>query len=820
MNLHRLISPLLLMSGLACAGSSGPAMPPEPESAPDGEGGSYASVVTRPEDADSGLFVVHRSDDQLLFEIPDSLFDADFLLISRIAQTPANLSPFLNAGSKVAEQVVRWERRGDRILLRKYSYRNVASDSLPIHTSVVRNNFAPIIRAFDIEAWTPDSSAVVIDVASLFESDVPAISGLRQRQRRDFGVRRLDDSRSFLDGAASYPLNVEVRHTLTFEATEPPSDEAAGSISMQMAQSMVLLPAEPMRPRHADPRVGWFTVDQVNFGLEEQKAAEQSFIRRWRLEPADPEAYARGELVEPVKPIVYYLDPATPARWRPYVRRGVEDWQAAFESAGFRNAIIARDPPTPEEDPEFSPEDVRYSVVRWVASLTRNAVGPSVSDPRTGEIIESDIIWYHNHMRSYRNRLLIETGAANPDARTLELPEELMGEAMRQVIAHEIGHALGLPHNMMSSSAYPVDSLRTPEFAARMGVAPSVMDYARQNYVAQPGDGVQRFIRKIGPYDHYAVAWGYRVIAGADTPEAEIPVLDRWIREHADDPVYRFGSSFGVDPRAQTEDIGDDPVAASGYAIQNLQRVVPRLVEWTSSDGEGYEDLRELYGELLGQWNRYMGHVVTVVGGVHQTLKATDQAGPVFEYVPADRQRRAMRFLRDQVFETPAWLHDEGILRRIEYAGAVDRLRASQVRHLNQLLSPARIQRLIEFNVFRPGESYTPEEFFADLREAVWSELERGRDIDTYRRNLQRGYLERLEWLLTEEPSDPPNNPAFRGFRVDVSQSDIRALARHELETLRSQISRVRRLTPAGPTRWHLDDALARIAEILDGPDA
>ena len=808
----------LLLGPLACA--SGGGAPPGPSPQPRAGGSGYAEAVPHPEQADSGLFVLHRKDDALLFEVPDSLLGVDMLLISRIAQTPADLSPFLSAGTKVGEQVVRWERRGDHILLRKYSYRNVAGDSLPVHSSVVRNNFAPIVRSFEIEAWTPDSSAVVIDVTDLYETDVPALSGLGRQQRSRFGVRRLDESRTFLDRSASYPLNVEVRHTLTFEATEPPSDEGTGTISMQMAQSMVLLPTEPMRPRFADRRVGWFTVDQINFGLDEQKAAEQSFIRRWRLEPSDPAAYRRGELVEPVKPIVYYLDPATPDRWRPWVRQGVEDWQAAFESAGFRNAIVALDPPSPDEDPDFSPEDVRYSTVRWVASMTRNAVGPSVSDPRTGEILESDIIWYHNHLRSYRNRLLIETGAADPRARSLELPEELIGEAMRQVIAHEIGHALGLPHNMIASSSYPVDSLRSPTFTERMGVAPSVMDYARQNYIAQPDDGVRRTIRMIGPYDHYAIAWGYRVIPDAASAEEERATLDRWIREHADDPMYRFGSSFGVDPNAQTEDMGDDPVRASGYAVANLQRVLPRLVEWTSTPGEDYGDLEELYGELLGQWNRYMGHVVTLVGGVHQTLKATDQDGAVFQHVDAADQRRAVAFLAEQVFQTPTWLHDPGVLRRIEYAGAVDRVRAAQVSLLNQLLSPARIQRLIEFDVFQPEDAYTAADLFEDVRAAVWSELERGDAIDTYRRNLQRGHLERLEWLLTEEPEDPPSFPAFRGFRVDVSQSDIRPLARAQLESLRAQISRVRRLMPTGPTRWHLDDALARIETILDGPRA
>lgn len=773
---------------------------------------SYNKVITDKAASAEGLFQTHQVDDNWFFEIPDSLLGREVLWISRIAQTPANLSPFVNGGSKANEQVVRWQRRGNDILLRKVSYTSVANDSLPVAQSVRVNNFEPIIMSFDIEALSPDSQGVVIEVTDLFESDVPAISGLSQSARSRFKVRRLDGSRTFIDTVKSFPLNVNVRHTLTFEATEPPSNADTGTISLQMYQSMVLLPEEPMMPRLADDRVGYFTVSQIDFGLDEQKAATRTYIRRWRLEPSDPEAYLRGELVEPVKPIIYYLDPATPEHWRPYFCQGIDDWQKAFESAGFKNAIQCRIPDA--NDPDFDPEDVRFSTMRYVANTTRNAMGPSVSDPRSGEIIESDIIWYHNHMRSYRNRLMIETGASNPGARSLKLDSDLIGETMRQVIAHEIGHALGLPHNMIASSSFPVDSLRSPTFTEANGVAPTIMDYARQNYIAQPEDGVTRFIRKIGPYDHYVINWGYRWYPDVEKAEDEKPALDQMILEHADDRRFRFGGSTAYNPDAQTEDMGDNPVMASTYAVANLQRVVPNLVEWTSTEGQGYDDLEEIYGELLGQWSRYMRHVVTQVGGVYENRKASDQEGMVYEAVSEAKQKDAIQFLNEHVFETPTWLLDESILRRIEPAGAVDRLRARQVSILNNLLDPVRMQRLIEAEAV-DQEGYTLIEFMDDVKASIWQEVDQSRPvIDTYRRNLQRGYLERMAYLMTEEFTS--SFASYYGTTVDVSQSDIRPVIRGVLEALQREVSAASRRTRHKMTEYHLEDVYNRIDEILN----
>lgn len=780
----------------------------------------YASLTADAE-SNEGLFTVHRDEGDIYFEIPDTLLGRDMLLISRVAGVQAGMGGFLPAGAAVNRQMVRFERADDRILLRKYSEEAVADDTLAIALSVRANYLAPILAAFEIEARGPTDATSLVEVSGFFEGDTPAISGLRPAQRRQYQVRRLDGDRSFIDRVRSYPLNVNVRHTLTYDAAAPPSDEQANTISMEMNQSLVLLPAEPMMPRYADDRVGYFSVDRVNYGLDEQKAATETFIRRWRLEPSDPVAYARGEIVEPVQPITWYIDPATPPRWRQAVRDGVENWNRAFEAAGFRNAVRVLDAPTPEEDPEWDPEDVRYSVVRWSASLTRNAQGPSTSDPRTGEIIESDIVWYHNHMRSYRNWMMVQTGAANPGARSLPIDDGLMAEAMEQVITHEIGHAIGLPHNMVASSAFPVDSLRSQTFTSRMGVAPTIMDYARQNYIAQPEDGLrpEDFLRRIGPYDLYSVNWGYRVIPGATTPDDERSTLDAWIVERADDRMYKYLPQGGLgvtDPRAQTEDMGDDPVRASDYGMQNLQRIIPNLVSWTTTDGEDYSDLREVYGEALGQWNRYVGHVLTLVGGVHVDLKTADQAGVVYDVVPRERQKQAVGWLTRNVFEAPVWLNDPAILERIGPAtGGLRALQRRQASILRRLLDSRRLDILAEMEATSPDRAYPLAEFLDDVRTGVWGDLGRVSAIDGYRRALQRAWLEQVEALMTEQPE----GNAFQGAAPDLSASDIRPLLRAGLRDLRSDADSASRRLRHRVSVAHLEDVVVRIDAILEATE-
>lgn len=772
----------------------------------------YDKVITKEAVTDEGLFKVHKVGEKFFFEIPNEHLGKDMLLVSRIAKLPANLGGgYMNAGSKTAERLITWERFDKKILIKERSSNAVADETLPISISVKSNNYEPTIFAFDIAAFSKDSSAVVIDVTKFYSSDVKAISGLFSSLRTRYKVRNLDASRSFINSMKSFPQNIEVIQDMTYNASEPPSTRSAETISLQMNQSMILLPEEPMEPRLADERVGWFSFSQIDYGSDKLKADSKTYIRRWRLEPKDPSAYARGELVEPITPIVYYLDPATPENLRKYIKEGIELWQGPFESAGFKNAIIAKDPPTKEEDPEFSPEDIRYSVVRYVASETRNAMGPSVSDPRSGEIIESDIIWYHNHLRSYRNRYLLETGAANPSARTLDTPAEDIGEMMKMVIAHEVGHALGLPHNMSASKAYDVESYRNGAFTQEFGIASTIMDYARYNYIAQPGDTNIRFIRQIGPYDHYAINWGYRVIPGAYTSVAEKPILDQWIMEKAGDPKYVFGKqSSRFDPTSQTEDIGNDAIRASNYALKNLKYVAQNLPKWTSDQTNNYEDLEELYGELLGCFNRYIGHVLNNVGGVEEYLTTPKQGGIAYKAVPKQKQQASMQWLHDNAFSSPTWLVDKNLLQNIDYAGYTERLRRLHSRYISSLLSFERLGRLIDHHSL-DNTNYSALNMMQDLRKGIWSEVNFTKNVDVYRRNLQRAYIDQMAYLMTEEL-----NPERSRSYYNVSQSDVRALVRGELNTLKRQVASAGNRAVNTETKYHYRDIVKRIEDILD----
>ena len=778
---------------------------------------TYEDIIGETAKSDEGLFTVHEVKDKFYYEIPDNLLGKEMLMVTRIAKTANGLG---FGGGKQNTQVVRWVKKRNSILLRMVSYENVAADSLPIHEAVNNSNFEPIIYSFKIATKGKDSlnPSSLIEVTKLFTEDVKTL-GISNRYKKRYKISSTDKNRSYIESIKSYPLNIEARHVKTYKASEPPSNESLQAFSVEINNSMILLPSDLMKRRYFDRRVGWFARSQVDYGLEAQESKSVTYLDRWRLEvkEEDREKFRQGELVEPKKPIIYYIDRATPEKWRPYIKQGIEDWQVAFEAAGFKNAIIAKDPPSVEEDPEWSPEDVRYSVVRYLASPIPNANGPHVSDPRTGEILESDINWYHNVMTLLRNWYFVQTAAINPEAQGVAFKDEIMGRLIRFVSAHEVGHTIGLPHNMGSSVAYPVDSLRSATFTQKYGTAPSIMDYARFNYVAQPGDQGVALMPNIGPYDKHAVNWGYRPILDK-TAEEEKATLNQWILDKADDPMYRFGRQQRpvIDPTSQTEDLGDDAVKASNYGIANLKRILPRLIEWTYQDGKNYDDLEILYDQVFNQFNRYMGHVRSNIGGVYQYNKTYEQEGAVYTHVPTNRQRNSLQFLHQQLFETPYWMLDKNIIAKIKAAGSIEKIRSMQVRTLNDILSFDRLARVIENEALNGTNAYGLTQLMKELSSGLWEEVKKGKTPDTYRRNLQRAHIERLAYLLNEaQELSASQRRSGRITQINVGQSDIRAAARFELMSL-YKLAKAKRKTAKGIGKAHLEDIEGRIFHLLD----
>jgi Met-zincin/Domain of unknown function (DUF5117)/Domain of unknown function (DUF5118) len=816
---------------------------------------SYQEVITPDAITSKGLLTVHKIEDKYFFEIPVSLLQRDLLISNRLSEAAADMRTGRAmegyAGDPIGSSVIRMERApGNKIFIRRISFSEYSRDSTrPMYAAVQANTIQPIVAVFPIAAYRQDSSALVLDITEFINGD-NELTGFDAMSKATMHVGQQQNDRSYLEYVHVYPENLEIRSIKTYSIA---GGAHAGNYTVEINSSMVLLPAVPMKARYADPRVGFFTTDYIDYDANDQGVKGQKIANRWRLEPKpeDMEKYERGELVEPRRPILFYIDRTTPAKWVPYLIQGVNDWAWAFEQAGFKNAISARLAPSPEEDPDFDLEDARHSAIVYKPSQVANATGPSIADPRSGEIIESHVNWYHNVMSIVHNWYMIQCGAVDPRARKMRFDDSLMGQLIRFISSHEIGHTLGLRHNFGSSSTVPVDSLRSGRWVEAHGHTPSIMDYARFNYVAQPEDHITEagLFPRIGDYDRWAIEWGYQWFGEDRSAEAETSILQKLTTERQKDKRCWFGSETQItDPRSQNEDLGDDAVKAGGYGIKNLKRILPQLIEWTQEPGEGYEDLNIVYQALLGQFDLYMGHALKSVGGLMETPKMTEQPGPVYVAVAPSRQKEAVAFLDRNLFITPVWLYNKEIF---DKTGDLftDLILERQRNLLNKLMDRGRLSRMIDGTAAaalsgqtgpslpaaaNTAPTYTIQDLFSDLDHAIFRELYAGRPVDLYRRNLQKAYVEQLLQLAypvntppalsqplpsqlsaAGQPPVMPNGLGGAGEQLPIALCDIssaiRATLRQELQLLHhTSLTATDR-----ETRQHLADLEERITRAV-----
>lgn len=811
--------------------------------------GRYDEITKKAKSRD-GMFTIHQVEGDWYFELPDTLMGRDLLIVNKVSGVPYELNDAgLNKGMSYEDKLIRFHKDivQKKVWVTTWNPRVSVPEGDAIARSVKDNYREAVIEQFPIEAFNNDSTAVLIKVNKVFDGSEKSFNDLYNSISLGTAVKR---ELSRIASMKSFPQNIVVKSFLTTQVTE---GHESVPVTVETTTNIVLLPEQPMKPRFADNRVGFFSTPHIYFNDKQQAVEKRELVHRWRLEPKpeDVEKYKRGELVEPVKPIVFYIDPATPAQWREAIKAGVFDWQKAFEAAGFKNAVVAKD--APADDPDFDIDDSRYSVITYAASQQANAMGPSVIDPRSGEIIEADVVWWHNVMTLLHTWMQVQTAPVDPRARFNTFEDEYMASAIRFVSSHEVGHTFGLKHNMGASYAFPVDSLRSRTFTAKMGgTASSIMDYARFNYVAQPEDGVERITPVIGMYDKYAINWAYRWL-DVEEPHEELPVLNEWITAHSGDPMYWYGeqqdSRDPIDPRAQDEDLGNDLIKANRYGILNLKRIVPNIEKWTSAPGENYIQAGKLLMAVINQWKMYAGHVMAYVGGFYINNPV---AGEDFcRYVPVEKekQREAIKYLSEEVFQIPNWLFGADIWKksypvRTSPAGEIEYSPYSTARELQyavfyDLMKDDRLLRMYESEVLAGNKVYTPEEMFVDLHRAVFKSSLQGRNLSLYERMTQKNFIDALIVSSNKAVEKTTKKALYHEHRcnfaacrpaVDFSE-DVRLRNLHfssmgrvseAVSVKRGALTKVLHLAEKNrnsgdvATRQHYEDLVVRIKEALN----
>ncbi len=819
------------------AGVTLPAMPPGVGGATAPKPGPkpYKEVITDKAKTLKGLFTVHKIDEKYYFEISPKLFGKDILVVNRVSkssiESPKSFGGY--AGDQIGENVIRFEKGpNNKVFLKNLSFTVLPDSSKPMFKNVQNSNMQPIAMAFDVKAIASDSmgGGTVIEITDNITPD-NEIFGFAGFAKSSFQVGSFQGDKSYIVSVKPFSTNIEIKTVKTFSKSSGANPFASASpfsappsqatVTLEMNSSLLLLPEKPMKPRYSDDRVGYFGNSFTDYDANPQGVKQIDMIARWRLEPKpeDMEKYKRGELVEPIKPIVYYIDPTTPKKWVKYLMQGVDDWQIAFEKAGFKNAIMAKEAPTKAQDSTWTLDDAKNSAIVYKPSPVENASGPSVTDPRTGEILESHINWYHNVMKLLHDWYMVQAAAIDPKARKMEFDDELMGQLIRFVSSHEVGHTLGLPHNFGSSAFVPVEKLREKAWVEANGHTPSIMDYARFNYVAQPEDNITAagIYPRIGEYDKWSIEWGYKLIPEAKTAEEEVPILDKWIEAKANDKRYYFGRQGQPDdPRDQSECIGDNAMKASAYGIKNLQRIVPNLLEWTKQPNEAYEGLTQMYDQVVTQFRRYIGHVTYNFGGVYETIKKNTQTGAVYDYVSKATQKEAMDFIAKQVFTTPTWLISKDVKEKTNNNTNATIL-AVQETAFGRLLSTSTMNKMINAEAAIGNQAYTINDLLTDLKANVFTELSNRKAIDVYRRNLQKAYIERLGSLINPASSGgiiinfgQPSAPS-----VDVKKGDILSYLKGHAKELKA-LADAASVNPDKATKYHLQDISDRLKRMLD----